>query len=370
MKGMLRRHWSFLPTGVTLAVLLILLWFFNQSYLSPAGGTTASFLEDPVPTFGLIVFGSYVAAMLSGEFSVKMPLTVEPLVLAFAGGLTAGVGSVVAGMSVHSTILFNVAGVFVLPAFMIAKGWIYIAFMVLGGAAGSKLLVLSTLRMGRYKREIVLPGALKSERNQRVLFHGVALLVAAAVVLTLFLHRSGNEKTGLVLAMVLLALFGFAVERGTVCMSSMLKEWFISRSAYVWKSVLFTIMCLSLFYQIGLQLNLYEPIVVDSVVSSPFLLAGGSFLLGFGFIFADGCFIGSLWKAGQGNVVNTVGIGGLLAGIAGSEFVKTASNGHASTAIGMSNYLTSLVSPLFLLIFLWIAGLLLLSLFKQQRYRY
>ena len=175
MKNIIRRHWSFLPTGLTLAALLILFWFFNRSYLGTAKGTVASFLENPLSTFILIIFGAYVAASLSGEFSVKLPLTFEPLVMSFAGGFIAGVGAVIAGMSVHSTILFNLAGVFTLPAFMITKGWIYIAFMVLGGAVGSKLLVLLTLKIGRYKREIVLPDALQNRKSQRIIFYVLAL---------------------------------------------------------------------------------------------------------------------------------------------------------------------------------------------------
>jgi uncharacterized membrane protein YedE/YeeE len=332
----------------------------------------ASFLENPLPTFILIIFGAYVAAILSGEFSVKLPLTFEPLVMSFAGGFIAGVGAVIARMSVHSTILFNLAGVFTLPAFMITKGWIYIAFMVLGGAIGSKLLVLVTLKIGRNKREIVLPEAFRSGNNQRVAFYILSTFFLISILLILLLTRSGQDKAGLILAMVLLALFGFVAERGTVCMSSMLKEWFISHSAYVWRSVLFTIMCLALFYQVGLQLDLYAPIVVDKVVSDPGLLVAGSFLLGFGFIFADGCFIGSLWKAGQGNVVNVVGLFGLIIGLGGADFVKTTMgiSSPVSTAGFIPNYLNSFMSPVLFLVILWIAGLLLLFLFRQSRYRY
>jgi hypothetical protein len=159
--------------------------------------------------------------------------------------------------------------VFTLPAFLITKGWIYIAFMVLGGAVGSKLLVLLTLKIGRNKREIVLPDSLQNRKSQRIVFYILSALFLISVIMAFLLPQSGQDKAGLILAMVLLTLFGFITERGTVCMSSMLKEWFISHSAYVWRSVLFTIMCLALFYQAGLQLDLYAPIAVDKVVFSP-----------------------------------------------------------------------------------------------------
>ena len=372
MKRILARHWSYLPTGSGLAVLLIIFWFFNQSYLAPGKGTVAQFLENPMLTFGLIIFGAYIGAFISGEFSVKVPMTFEPLVLSLAGGFIAGMGAVIAEMSIHSVVLFNLAGVLTLPAFMITKGWIYAIFMVLGGLAASRLLVLIILKTAPLKKEISVPEALRSRRNQRIMFYTTVTFFAVSLLVVLFLQESTySEKTGLVLAMLLLVLFGLVAERGTICMSSMLKEWFISHSAYVWRSVLFTVMCLALFYQAGLELSLYEPIELEQYVPNLGLLVVGSFLMGFGFIFADGCFIGSLWKAGQGNVINLVGIIGLLMGIGGSRIGKAilVKLPIASTSL-IPNYLSSEMSPLLLLTILWVAGILLLMVLKQKRYRY
>lgn len=372
MKRILIRHWSCLPTGSALAVLLIIFWFFNQSYLAPDKGMAAQFLENPIPTFILIIFGAHIGAFLSGEFGIKIPMTFEPLVLAIMGGFIAGVGAVIAEMSVHSVVLFNLAGVFTLPAFLITKGWIYGVFMVLGGFAASKLLLLIITKTSSLKREISVPEVLRLRRNHRIVFFSLVGLFVVSVILVMVLPQiTYPERTGLVLAMFLLAMFGFVTERGTVCMSSMLKEWFISHSAYVWRNVLFTIMCLALLYQLGLQFTLYEEIALEKYVSSPILLVVGSFLLGFGFIFADGCFIGSLWKAGQGNVINVVGIIGLIMGIGTTEFGKTILVKQTSaTASLIPNYLNSIISPLVFLIALWIAGILLFIVFKQKRYRY
>jgi uncharacterized membrane protein YedE/YeeE len=171
--------------------------------------------------------------------------------------------------------------------------------------------------------------------------------------------------------MLLLVLFGLVAERGTICMSSMLKEWFISHSAYVWRSVLFTIMCLALLYQAGRQLSLYDPMVLESYVPNPALLVAGSFLMGFGFIFADGCFIGSLWKAGQGNVINVVGIIGLLMGIGASQAGQAVLGNPPNLAGSLiPSNLSSVMSPLWFLIVLWLVGILLLIVFRQKRYRY
>jgi len=369
MKKVISRHWSFLPTGLGLAVLLIVFWFFNQSYLAPAKGAVAATLENPLPTFALILLGAYVAASLSGEFSLKAPLTVEPLVLALAGGFVAGAGAVIAEMSIHSVVLFSLAGVFTLPAFLIVKGWVYIAAMALGGLVGARLLVLVIVRTGRGQRELKLPVAWRVRAESRKGLFVVGGLFAAGLVAASLAPLAAPEKLGLMLAMVLLALFGFVAERGTVCLSSMLKEWFISHSAYVWRSVLFTIMCLALLYQAGLSLRLYQPIALEDSISNPALLLVGSFLMGLGFVFADGCFIGSLWKAGQGNLVNVAGIAGLLVGMgmlqAARKLVPL-----APVPTEIPNHLDTIARPWLWVGILWAAGLLALFVFRPKRYRY
>lgn len=369
MRGVITRHWSYIPAGAAVAILLMAFWSFNQGYLGIDKGMVASFLEKPLPTFALIIFGAYVASSLSGEFSVKAPVTYEAIFLSMAGGLVAGIGATVAEMSVHSAVLFNLAGVFTLPAFMITKGWVYIVFMVAGGAVGSRLLLLVIAKTGHLKRHIVVPRVIGDRKVHRIVFRSLVALFGFIVLVTLLLPQPGSYRAGLPISMVLLALFGFVVERGTICMSSMLKEWFISHTSYVWRSVLFAIMCLALLYQLGLLSGLFEPVAVERFVSDPALLMTGSFLLGFGFIFADGCFIGSLWKAGQGNLINVSGVIGLLIGIGMSQAGMTLI-GAQRTGSTIPGDLSSMIRPLWFVMGLWLAGTILLLIFRERRYRY
>ena len=372
MKNIIIKHWSYLPTGLTLAALLIVFWFFNQSYLAAGKSTVVQLLENPVLTFGLIIFGAYAGACLSGEFCVKVPVTFEPLVFAAIGGFLAGVGAVIAGMSVQSVVLFNLAGIFTLPAFMITQGWIYGLFMIIGGLVGSRLLIWIIPRLPGQKKEIPVPEPLTVKKNLRVMFLIVtAVMIIFVLILTILTGNGFPDKMGILIAFILLILFGFIVERGTICMSSMLKEWFISHSAYVWRSVLFTIMCLAIFYYAGWRLALYQPIAINNYVLNPQLLIIGSFLMGFGFIFADGCFIGSLWKAGEGNVINVIGIIGLLVGIGVAQFAKAIFVHQTENIVnGIPNYLSSFISPLVFLVILWVIGVLLFIIFRRKRYRY
>ncbi len=362
----MRRHWSYLPAGLAISAILISFWYLNRSYLNP--DSSMLFLENPLPAFGLVMFGAFVAASIAGEFAVKAPLTIEPLALALTGGVVAGAGSVIAGMSVYSVVLFNLAGVFTLPAFMITKGWLYLAFMIAGGAVGSRLLLFATTRLGRPNREISVPEWMKGRRS-RLAYFGLAAVFVIAVAALFVLPSASKDRGPALLSMGLMVLLGFAAERTTICMSSMLKELFISHSAYVWRSVLFTIMCLALLYQAGLQLRLFDTIAADQFVSAPTLLAVGSFAMGIGFVFADGCFIGSLWKAGQGNVVNVAGLVGLVVGIGGMQ-VFTRYLALPASSSSIPNQLASMTNSWILVAVLWTLGLSALLLFRQKRYRF
>ena len=368
MRNALHRHWSSIPAGIVLSVILIAFWSVNRDYLTRGPGSGALFLENPLPAFGLMVFGAFVAASIAGEFAIKAPLTIEPIIFALVGGVVAGAGAVIAGMSVYSVVLFNLAGVFTLPAFMITKGWVYLVFMIGGGAVGSRLLLLTTVRLGRATREISVPKSL-NERNSRLVYYGLAVVFAVVMLVVFVLLAPPAQRVPAVLSMGLMVLLGLAAERGTICMSSMLKELFISHSAYVWRSVLFTIMCLALLYQLGLQLSLYGPIEADNFVTAPALLAVGSFFMGLGFVFADGCFIGSLWKTGQGNVINVAGLAGLVVGIGAMQmlarFVPL-----PSSASSIPNRLASVTDQWVLVAVLWVLGLSALLLFRQKKYRY
>jgi hypothetical protein len=149
------RHWSFLITGPILAFLLVLFWYFNQSYLSQTKGPVALLLENPILTFGLIIFGAFISAFISGEFSIKTPVTYEPLIFALVGGILMGCGAVIAAMSVHSVVLFNLAGIFNLTAFMITKGWIYAVCMILGGFVGARLFKYLILKTKHLKKDFL-----------------------------------------------------------------------------------------------------------------------------------------------------------------------------------------------------------------------
>lgn len=369
-----RRHWPFLITGPILSFLLIIFWYFNQNYLSQTKGPVVLLLENPILTFGLIIFGAFISAFVSGDFSIKTPLTYTPIVFSFIGGLLMGCGAVIAAMSVHSIVLFNLAGIFNLTAFMVTKGWVYAVFMILGGFVGSKLFLFLTLKTSYIKKEFFIPKVLMRENNQRIIFFGlISIFTLFVLVIVLFSVLKPQEKISLILTLILLILFGVITERGTICMSSMLKEWFIARSAYVWRSVLFTIMCLALLYQLGLKLSLYAPIHAEQYIRQAPLLVLGSFLMGFGFIFADGCFIGSLWKAGQGNIINSAGILGMLIGIGGAQFTLPRFTGIKNIDnlnFQIPNQLNSIINPGLFLFFFWIFGIILLIVFRPRHYRY
>lgn len=374
MKRSLYRHWPFLITGPVLAFLLVIFWYFNQTYLSRERSPIALLLENPILTFGLIIFGAFISSFIFGEYSIKTPVTYEPLAYSFVGGIIMGIGAVLAAMSVNSVVLFNLAGIFNLTAFMVTKGWVYAVFMLLGGLIGSKFLISLTLKTQHIRKEFHIPEWMTVRKNQKIIFYTLIIIFVLFIMTVLLFSRlNGLEKILFSFALLFLIIFGIVVERGTICMSSMLKELFMTHSAYVWRSVLFTIMCLALLYQIGLRTSLYEVIKLEPYVQNMDYLVIGSFLMGFGFIFADGCFIGSLWKAGQGNIINIVGIFGMLIGMGGSQVAVTkiiTVNQAAASHGAIPNYINSIVTPTVFLILLWAIGTLLFIFFKPRHYKY
>lgn len=374
MKKPFFRHWPFIITGPILAFLLIVFWSFNQNFLSQSKGPVVLLFENPILTFGIIILGAFFSSFLSGDFDIKTPVTYEPLVFSFFGGIIMGCGAVIASMSVHSIVLFNLAGIFNLTAFMITKGWIYAVCMILGGFAGARLFSCLILRTKRLKMNFFIPKALTNVKNQKIIFFVLFSLFSLFVLaVVLFSVLTLQEKMIFLIGTIILLLFGIVVERGTICMSSMLKEWFLAHSAYAWRSVLFTIMCLAFLYHAGLRLSLYPQIQMEPYIQNAGFLMLGSFLMGIGFIFADGCFIGSLWKAGQGNIINIAGIFGMLLGIGvlqiGVKSVIAVSKSNPFDG-GIPNYLNTIVSPIIFLLLLWGIGGLLLVIIKRKYYRY
>lgn len=374
MQRKIKQHWSYLVTGPALAFLLILFWYLNQNYLSAQKGPVAGLLENPLMTFGLVILGAFTSAFVCGDFDIKMPVTYEPLVFALLGGFLMGIGASLAAMSVHSVVLFNLAGIFTLTAFMIAKGWIYALFMISGGFAGSRIFVYLTLKTGGFKSDFSIPGTWRLKRNQQRAFYvSISIFISLILAVLIFSPMNIVQKGELVTAIVLLLFFGMVVERGTVCMSSMLKEWFMARAAYVWRSVLFSIMCLALLYQAGRYLAFYPAIEVEKYISNPGLLVLGSFLMGFGFIFADGCFIGSLWKIGQGNLINVAGFWGMMVSVGMMQAIARIGQVSSPGLTGQSqviNDLSLIMNPVGFLLILWGAGLFLFIIFRVKCYRY
>jgi len=364
-------HWPYWVTGPVLAVFLIIFWYSDQSYLTAQKSPVVVLLENPLLTFGLIMMGAFFSSLAGREFSLKLPANYQPLIFSFVGGMIMGAGSSLAAMSVHSLVLFNLAGIFNLTAFMVTKGWVYAAFMILGGFVGSRIFVRLILKTAPLNKDFILPKPLCNEKIQKIVLLALCGLFLTFVAILLVLAPLPFKMKGdFILAMAALVVFGMIVERGTVCMSSMLKEWFLAHGAYVWRTVLFTIMCLALFYQAGIKIDLYPPFILENRISHLGWLIAGSFLMGAGFIFADGCFIGSLWKAGQGNLINVVGIFGILVGTGIMQVIMKLFPVAGGGVSMVPNYLGVFVAPFLFLILLWSVGVVLFTLFKPIRYDY
>jgi len=88
-------------------------------------------------------------------------------------------------------------------------------------------------------------------------------------------------------------------------------------------------------------------------------LMAGSFLMGFGFVIADGCYIGSLWKAGQGKIASLISVVGIFLGGGISLAVQNAhlqTGAFSGSPTVMSWPITSVKIGLALFILVWVAA--------------
>jgi hypothetical protein len=84
-----------------------------------------------------------------------------------------------------------------------------------------------------------------------------------------------------------------------------------------------------------------------------------------------GPFCGTGRKAGEGNVINVIGIFGLLAGIGAAQTAqKLLLKNTAVSSSSITNNLTTIINPWLYIIALWLLGIILLSVFKRKRYKY
>ena len=328
---------------LSLTVFLILLFLFSEKNITPI-------LTNPMTTFGLVMMGAYISAFAGKRVSLIVPRYYSTIVQSITGGFLMGLGFMVAGLPQLSNTLTMIHGVFYWVSFLMPQGFIYVGCVLLGGGAA---VILQKHFYPRINFTVLPDNLQKNIRRWAGYIYGITgLLVLLIVVKTVVFNQSPwLNLTGAALAL----LSGFLLERNRFCMGLLMKEIYFTKA----KDTLIKLAVVLVFLAgTWLYFDFTGP---SSDILKLWPLMIGSFLMGFGFILADGCYMGSLWKAGQGNTAGLFSVIGIFAGAGiSSVFENNIFWGWFSTS-QIDKYwpLTAVKIGLALFVLVWVGAYLL-----------
>ena len=237
-------------------------------------------------TLGMLA-GALVAALLSGNFRIRMPQQKIRLLQGFIGGALAGFGARLAlGCNLGS--FFSA-----IPQFSL-HGWLFMLGLFPGTYLGTKLALHPIFlgRPGARRRPAARrPAAKASPVRQPVV--GALLAVVFALV-TVWAMRV-EAAFGL---LFLFGLgFGFLIQRGRICFTSAFREMWITRQGDLGRALAFSMMIATL----GFAALIHNGIGGNAQYAAPGIFVGG-LIFGIGIVLAGGCESGWMYRSMEGYV--------------------------------------------------------------------
>lgn len=258
-------------------------------------------LINPVVTFGVIIVGSFLSACFAGRNKLIIPVYSFNLTLGLIGGIIMGAGFYLAGLPQFANQLIMVQGVFYWVSMYLPIGLIYLTGVLIGGG-----VALHFLRQFYRNTQIQPMSDYTKAKLQRALPVILAALLTLLALIVIKEVISGQSIWNLIYILAAL-ISGVVWEQNRICLNALLKEIFWTKSFDTAFRYLFVFIAAGgLIYFAGAGNPGKVPIT--------FLNFTGSFLMGIGFVLAEGCFMGSLWKAGQGNLTSFAALGGIVVG--------------------------------------------------------
>lgn len=297
----------------TAAYLIFLIIYLLILFIYSANNTV-TVLANPLAAFGLVILGAYLSAFMANRARLVIPRYTSIVLQSLAGGFLMGLGFTIAGLPQLFTTLVMVHGVFYWVSLLMPQGFLYVGAVFLGGGAATLLQKYFYPKLSF----TVLPVHIQKSIGKwaRPFYRALSLLVLLVCVK---LVMSGPSPW-LGLAGVFLALSsGFLLERNRFCMGLMMKEIYFTKTMSTLMKMITGSLVLGAAWRI---LDIGGIGGYSTPVSNYPALLTGSFLMGFGFIMADGCYMGSLWKAGQGNIASFISVIGIILGAGVSSAVQ------------------------------------------------
>ncbi|QOR01541.1 MULTISPECIES: selenium metabolism membrane protein YedE/FdhT [unclassified Campylobacter] len=249
---------------------------------------------DGIMLIGMLI-GCLVAAFLANKFKWRLPASKIRIFQAIVGGILSGFGARLAFGC-------NLANFFTgLPYFSLHT-WVFTFFMILGIFTAVKVCNLSFFKP-KAKLERVCKEYHKQktyDNRAKIYFYIGMLIFILFVYYVIFMTpiqdiHLNDKKSFLPLALIFGFVFGFVISRAQICFTSCFRDLFLFGRDNAIKGALIAMIvaCLIVFAFI---LQGHTSKVVEI---SPALMLG-SFLFGFGIVFAGGCECGWMYRACEG----------------------------------------------------------------------
>ena len=329
------QSWPMWIGAILLSSLSILLFMFyepwgqsggvnaiGQSIMAPfiqvvdSSYSAGDFLNSPFALLGITTFfGAMASALLARQYAWRIP-PVGELFKGLLGGLIMGVGFVIgsgctlggfySGIPSLSLGAFFFTGGLVIGTFFAVK-WLNYELEKFPGISSGKTRNFAFKSDNKYFQPIL--GVL-------------ALLLGFS---TIFMYEYAPEKT-LYIQVIGFAFFGvligFILHRSRFCIVRALREMFISGDSTSIVAVLAGLLVSLVGFS---AITFSDPSKVNYLfVATNFWVMGllGGTIFGFGMVISGGCVVGSIWRAGEGQVKLMLSvIGMMIAGPLTGKFI-------------------------------------------------
>jgi uncharacterized membrane protein YedE/YeeE len=252
----------------------------------------------------LMLFGAFIAALMSKEFAFRIP-PIGEVIKGLIGGVLMGIGAII-GKSCTIGGFFSGWPALSLGAIVFTVG------LVIGTYISLRYLIFEMEKFPKIssgKSASFLSAATKRTSIQPLT--GTIVLIIGLVIAYLSYHKSGNK---IIISYVLIGLFfGFVCQRSRFCIVRALREPFMTGESSAPIGVM-----------AGILVSMFGFVVIKFMASgSPkemmwvwphFWLPAiiGGVIFGLGMTLAGGCVVGSLWRAGEGHIKLWAALAGMI----------------------------------------------------------
>ena len=237
-----------------------------------------------------VIAGALVAALLSREFAIRVPVIGE-LIKGAVGGAMLGVGAMLA-------LGCNIGGFFSAVSALSLSGFGMMVGLFVGAIVGLRYLVWELAHRPRWSEGKSATFLAAGDRGSRQPLVGV-LVIVVLLAIPFAYTQVGHGPRGLFLLFG--AAFGFVFQRSRLCLVRAFREPFMTGDGEHTRAAALAIVVSMLGFAILKFTDLKDKGEWVFPAAGAGSLLGG-LIFGIGMVLAGGCGSGSIWRVGEGQV--------------------------------------------------------------------